>query len=166
MPVQNNQLPLYHQHVIINSQQQHLQQQQQQQQQLVVTASIQQHEMHTNMQQPPPINQTSISTSASLTQHQTQQQQQQQQQQQTQVIVNTGNLQINPNTTENSEVPLIIAEENAPPQPGPTMPIVHVIKSLLKFLAHGSSQPLWNYEDITAKGISQLFLITYVVNCK
>ncbi|XP_064544555.1 protein furry isoform X5 [Drosophila montana] len=60
-------------------------------------------------------------------------------------------LQINPNNTENSEVPLIHADEHAPPQPGPSMPIAHVIKSLLKFLAHDTCQPLWNYEDITAK---------------
>ncbi|XP_017861895.1 PREDICTED: protein furry isoform X7 [Drosophila arizonae] len=60
-------------------------------------------------------------------------------------------LQINPNNTENSEVPLIHADEHAPPQPGPSMPIAHVIKSLIKFLAQDTSQPLWNYEDITAK---------------
>lgn len=60
-------------------------------------------------------------------------------------------LQINPNNTENSEVPLIHTDEHAPPQPGPSMPIAHVIKSLLKFLAHDTCQPLWNYEDITAK---------------
>lgn len=52
---------------------------------------------------------------------------------------------------ENYEVPLIVTEENAPPQPGPSMPTAHVIKSLIQFLSHGSSQPLWNYEDITAK---------------
>lgn len=60
-------------------------------------------------------------------------------------------LQINPNNTENSEVPLIHPDEHAPPQPGPSMPIAHVIKSLLKFLAQDTCQPLWNYEDITAK---------------
>ncbi|BFF97919.1 protein furry [Drosophila madeirensis] len=60
-------------------------------------------------------------------------------------------LQINPNNSENSEVPLINADEHAPPQPGPSMPIAHVIKSLLKFLAQDTCQPLWNYEDITAK---------------
>ncbi|XP_046808225.1 protein furry isoform X3 [Lucilia cuprina] len=146
MSMQNNQIPLYHQHVILSNQQQQLPHQQQ-----LITASNgqqqPQQEVHTNLQQPPPINQSSPSSSASLTQQQVQQQQQQQ----TQNIVNTGNLQINPNTTENSEVPLIIADENAPPQPGPTMPIAHVIKSLLKFLAQDSCQPLWNYEDITAK---------------
>ncbi|XP_053672318.1 protein furry [Anopheles nili] len=54
---------------------------------------------------------------------------------------------------ETPAVPMIITEENAPPQPGPTMPTAHVIKSLIKFLSHESSQqqPLWNYEDITAK---------------
>ncbi|XP_039484848.1 protein furry isoform X11 [Drosophila santomea] len=60
-------------------------------------------------------------------------------------------LQINPNNSENSEVPLIHPDEHAPPQPGPSMPIAHVIKSLLKFLAQDTCQPLWNYEDITAK---------------
>ncbi|XP_055625091.1 protein furry isoform X2 [Toxorhynchites rutilus septentrionalis] len=52
---------------------------------------------------------------------------------------------------EETPVPTIIAEENAPPQPGPTMPTAHVIKSLVKFLSQDSAQPLWNYEDITAK---------------
>ncbi|KMY98703.1 protein furry isoform X13 [Drosophila simulans] len=60
-------------------------------------------------------------------------------------------MQINPNNSENSEVPLIHPDEHAPPQPGPSMPIAHVIKSLLKFLAQDTCQPLWNYEDITAK---------------
>ncbi|KAL9906690.1 microtubule binding protein furry isoform 3-T3 [Glossina fuscipes fuscipes] len=143
--------------------------QQQQQQQQTQHQSIQ----HQHPQQP--ISQLSNSSlqqlqppSSSSQHQQTQQQQQQQQQQQlslqsttTSVVVvaasttsgqNVGNtIQINPNTSENSEVPLIIADENAPPQPGPTMPIAHVIKSLLKFLAHDTCQPLWNYEDITAK---------------
>uniref|UniRef100_A0A182QIV4 Cell morphogenesis protein N-terminal domain-containing protein n=1 Tax=Anopheles farauti TaxID=69004 RepID=A0A182QIV4_9DIPT len=54
---------------------------------------------------------------------------------------------------ETPTVPMIVTEENAPPQPGPTMPTAHVIKSLIKFLSQESSQqqPLWNYEDITAK---------------
>lgn len=55
------------------------------------------------------------------------------------------------NLTEQTEIPKIITEENAPPQPGPSMPITHVIKSLINFLSQESSQPLWNYEDITAK---------------
>lgn len=53
---------------------------------------------------------------------------------------------------EINEVPLIVTEENAAPQPGPAMPISHVIKSLIRFLSQESAQPLWNYEDITAKG--------------
>ncbi|XP_049542885.1 protein furry isoform X2 [Anopheles darlingi] len=54
---------------------------------------------------------------------------------------------------ETPAVPTIVTEDNAPPQPGPTMPTSHVIKSLIKFLSQESSQqhPLWNYEDITAK---------------
>ncbi|XP_035794162.1 protein furry-like isoform X3 [Anopheles albimanus] len=54
---------------------------------------------------------------------------------------------------ETPAVPTIVTEDNAPPQPGPTMPTAHVIKSLIKFLSQESSQqhPLWNYEDITAK---------------
>ncbi|XP_050332933.1 protein furry isoform X2 [Bactrocera neohumeralis] len=131
--------------------------QQQQQQQIV--------QLHTNLQQPPPLNAT-VQTQLPQQQQQQQplqvlgQQQQQQQQnqqsnqvatQQHQVVLNVGNIQINPNTSENSEVPLIITDENAPPQPGPTMLISHVIKSLLKFLAQDTCQPLWNYEDITAK---------------
>ena len=76
---------------------------------------------------------------------------QQQQQQQQQQLAN-GQLPTNPNTTENNEVPLIVTEENATPQPGPMMPIAHVIKSLIGFLSQDNCQPLWNYEDITAKG--------------
>lgn len=52
---------------------------------------------------------------------------------------------------ELNEVPTIITEENATPQPGPSMPTAHVIKSLIRFLSQESSQPLWNYEDINAK---------------
>lgn len=51
-----------------------------------------------------------------------------------------------------TEIPVIVTEnENISPQPGPLMQISHVIKSLVMFLAPESSQPLWNYEDITAK---------------
>lgn len=53
--------------------------------------------------------------------------------------------------TVKTQIPSIITEENSPPQPGPTMATAHVIKSLIRFLAQNSSQPLWNYEDITAK---------------
>lgn len=58
---------------------------------------------------------------------------------------------------ENVEIPTIVTttttttEENLTPQPGPTMQISHVIKSLVMFLTQENSQPLWNYEDITAK---------------
>ncbi|XP_058831171.1 protein furry isoform X4 [Topomyia yanbarensis] len=52
---------------------------------------------------------------------------------------------------EETPVPTIVTEENAPPQPGPLMPTAHVIKSLIRFLSQDSAQPLWNYEDITAK---------------
>ncbi|XP_075160591.1 microtubule binding protein furry isoform X3 [Haematobia irritans] len=112
--------------------------------------NLQQQDSHTNMQQPPPITQQTSSSAQAVPSgtlvHQQQQHQPIQQHSQQTIV------QINPNTTENSEVPLIItADENAPPQPGPSMPIVHVIKSLLKFLAQETSQPLWNYEDITAK---------------
>lgn len=80
-------------------------------------------------------------------------QQQQQRVTNTETLQNNESLvQINPNTSENSEVPLIIVDENAPPQIGPTIAIAHIIKSILKFLAQYTSQPLWNYEDITAKG--------------
>lgn len=53
---------------------------------------------------------------------------------------------------ENVEIPTIVTEENVIPQPGPLMEISHVIKSLVMFLTQeNSTQPLWNYEDITAK---------------
>ncbi|XP_058987593.1 protein furry isoform X2 [Musca domestica] len=126
----------------------------QQQQLMAASGGIQQQQQqqsqdnHMNLQQPPPINQSSPPMASSTQQQTIQIPGQSVQQQSSQQTV----VQINPNTTENSEVPLIItADENAPPQPGPTMPIMHVIKSLLKFLAQESSQPLWNYEDITAK---------------
>lgn len=53
--------------------------------------------------------------------------------------------------SQSTQVPTIITEENSPPQPGPTMPTSHVIKSLIRFIAQDSLKPLWNYEDITAK---------------
>lgn len=45
---------------------------------------------------------------------------------------------------------------------GQTIQTSQVIKGLICFLSQESSQPLWNYEDITAKGIefeSKLFII-------
>uniref|UniRef100_T1PLY0 Cell morphogenesis protein n=1 Tax=Musca domestica TaxID=7370 RepID=T1PLY0_MUSDO len=133
-----------------HTQQQQQQHQAQQQQNSAIQQQQQQQSQdnHMNLQQPPPINQSSPPMASSTQQQTIQIPGQSVQQQSSQQTV----VQINPNTTENSEVPLIItADENAPPQPGPTMPIMHVIKSLLKFLAQESSQPLWNYEDITAK---------------
>ena len=50
---------------------------------------------------------------------------------------------------ENVEIPTIVTEDNSPPQQ--SMTISDVIKSLIMFLSQESSQPLWNYEDITAK---------------
>ena len=51
--------------------------------------------------------------------------------------------------------PVIVTPEDANnwvgPQPGPNMPIQDVIKSLINFLASRINQPLWNYEDMTAK---------------
>lgn len=55
---------------------------------------------------------------------------------------------------DNYEVPLVLPpEDDSVPQPGPSMSISHVIKSLIRFLAdyNNNGQPLWNYEDITAK---------------
>ncbi|KAE8748600.1 furry [Frankliniella occidentalis] len=51
---------------------------------------------------------------------------------------------------------IVIAEDSSAwtspkPLPGPNMPIQDVIKSLVDFLASRQNQPLWNYEDITAK---------------
>lgn len=37
------------------------------------------------------------------------------------------------------------------PEIGPNLPIHDVIKSLIDFLGTRQNQPLWNYEDITAK---------------
>lgn len=74
----------------------------------------------------------------------------------------TGSVNVNPVTGEVnviSEVPRIVTDPNAPPQPDPKMAIEHVIKSLIAFLSQESSQPLWNYEDITAKGISIFHLM-------
>lgn len=50
------------------------------------------------------------------------------------------------------EPPKIVADDNNIPILGPTMPISHVIKSMIQYLCmYNSQQPLWNYEDITAK---------------
>lgn len=71
----------------------------------------------------------------------------------------------NNTSTDITEVPLIITEDNATPLPGPAMPIAHVIKSLLLFLSQESVQPLWNYEDITAKGILLIFFVnTFILS--
>lgn len=50
---------------------------------------------------------------------------------------------------ENVEIPTIVTEESLPPQQ--SMTISDVIKSLIMFLSQENPQPLWNYEDITAK---------------
>lgn len=57
----------------------------------------------------------------------------------------------NDETSETNTLPATSSDENALPQPGPAMEISHVVKSLIKFLTQESTQPLWNYEDITAK---------------
>ena len=58
----------------------------------------------------------------------------------------------NTENVENVEIPTIVTEENPIPQTGPLMDISHVIKSLVMFLTQENlTQPLWNYEDITAK---------------
>lgn len=55
-------------------------------------------------------------------------------------------------TTSRCEVSLTITDDhNTMPLPGPAMPIAQVVKSLIQFLSQESAQPLWNYEDITAK---------------
>ncbi|XP_055383655.1 protein furry isoform X2 [Condylostylus longicornis] len=108
--------------------------------------------LSTTTLQPPQQQQVQQTQQQSTQQHQLQPQQNQQQQIQNQPQLSiTSPVPTNPNTTENNEVPLIVTEENSPPQPGPTMPISHVIKGLIKFLSQDNSQPLWNYEDITAK---------------
>lgn len=71
----------------------------------------------------------------------------------TNVRVNSANtIQINPNTSENSEIPAVITNEMKQSHPVPTMPISVIIKGLIEFLSKENVQPLWNYEDITAKG--------------
>lgn len=82
-----------------------------------------------------------------------------------QKIVNQSYLQINPNKKENSEVPQIIADENAPAQPGPSFPTAHVIKSILKYLVQDTGPSLWNYEDITSRGMSLLQLMLIQKAC-
>ncbi|KAL0279789.1 UNVERIFIED_CONTAM: hypothetical protein PYX00_001270 [Menopon gallinae] len=51
--------------------------------------------------------------------------------------------------------PVIITSEEGStsigPKPGPNLPIQDVVKSLISFLSSRQNQPLWNYEDITAK---------------
>lgn len=86
---------------------------------------------------------------------------------QTNVKPVSGNtIQINPNTSENSEIPSIVMNEVKPTQPGILMPVSHIIKGLVEFLSSESVSPLWNYEDITAKGIYTFFLRQlFVVKC-
>jgi hypothetical protein len=74
-----------------------------------------------------------------------------------QTVTNNGNAandsaksSLDDENVENIEIPTIVTEENSPPQQNESITISHVIKSLIMFLME-SSQPLWNYEDITAK---------------
>lgn len=48
---------------------------------------------------------------------------------------------------------------NEEPSVGQTMLTPHVIKGLISFLSQESTQPLWNYEDITAKGEHSLRIV-------
>lgn len=66
-------------------------------------------------------------------------------------INESGKSSLEDENVENVEIPTIITEDSSTPQPGQTMTISHVIKSLIMFLTQENSQPLWNYEDITAK---------------
>ncbi|KAK9752212.1 Cell morphogenesis central region [Popillia japonica] len=56
---------------------------------------------------------------------------------------------------ESTIPPVIVTPEESSawtgPEVGPNMAIHEVIKSLIDFLATRQNQPLWNYEDITAK---------------
>lgn len=52
---------------------------------------------------------------------------------------------------ENVEIPTIMTDDRSCSLPTNTKTISHVIKSLIMFLSQENSQPLWNYEDITAK---------------
>lgn len=54
------------------------------------------------------------------------------------------------------DVSLTVNDElNTTPVPGPAMTLSHVVKGLIRFLSQETSHPLWNYEDITAKGLSK-----------
>jgi hypothetical protein len=67
---------------------------------------------------------------------------------------NLGNESVDKSNEEESDdngMPQRTNDENPMPKPGQTMEISHVIKSLIQFLTQESTQPLWNYEDITAK---------------
>lgn len=64
----------------------------------------------------------------------------------------------NPNgasAEKSKDLPVIVTPEDSSSWPaielGPNLPIQDVIKSLIDFLATRQNQPLWNYEDITAK---------------
>ncbi|KAK6628770.1 hypothetical protein RUM43_002586 [Polyplax serrata] len=51
-------------------------------------------------------------------------------------------------------IPVIVTSDTVSsnsPKPGPNMPIQDVVKSLINFLSSRQNQPLWSYEDITAK---------------
>lgn len=58
-------------------------------------------------------------------------------------------IQINPNNSENSEIPAVIMNDTLS---GPMMPVSVIIKGLIEFISRENIQPLWSYEDITAKG--------------
>lgn len=58
-------------------------------------------------------------------------------------------------TDSQIETPVNATDDTATQQ---TMQTANVIKGLIYFLSQGSTQPLWNYEDITAKGMCCVFL--------
>lgn len=73
----------------------------------------------------------------------------------TNIRITSGNtIEVNPNTSENSEIPAVVTNETTQSQPRLMTPITVIIKGLIEFLSKENIQPLWNYEDITAKGIN------------
>lgn len=59
-----------------------------------------------------------------------------------------------PSASETSDATVKPINDETTTTNGQTIQATQVIKSLIYFLSQESSQPMWNYEDITAKGSS------------
>lgn len=70
------------------------------------------------------------------------------------------NADANLSTVSQGETVVAEVTPNDEPVAGQVMLTPQVIKGLISFLSQESTQPLWNYEDITAKGKCNRLVLT------